>query len=55
MRAASGPAFFGAGLRSAGRPVTNATEPSGPNSVLGLHSTYSSRFHFWLAESTDDV
>ena len=37
MRAANGPALLGAGLRSAGRPVANATEPSGPNSVLGLY------------------
>jgi hypothetical protein len=36
MRAANGPAPMGAGLRSAERSVANATEPSGPNSVLGL-------------------
>jgi hypothetical protein len=46
MRAANGPALWSAGLRSARRPVAYATEPSGPNSVLELHVTYSSRFHF---------
>ena len=35
MRAAAG-RRLGAGLRSAGRSVACATEPSGPNSVLGL-------------------
>jgi hypothetical protein len=35
MRAATG-RRLSAGLRSAGRSVANATEPSGPNSVLGL-------------------
>jgi len=35
MRAAAGRRLC-AGLRSAGRSVACATEPSGPNSVLGL-------------------
>jgi hypothetical protein len=35
MRAATGRRLR-AGLRSAGRSVAYATEPSGPNSVLGL-------------------
>ena len=36
------------------KPVAHATETSGPNSVLGLWSRYSSRFHSCYAGCTDN-